>query len=234
MRRYCPLLWLLLVLSVPELLAQSPRLRTDSRWEVSLFFGLSALGDGTFVTPVEGGTTRNVGLNFDSSYLLGVRIAENLGPRLGAELEYALANQPALFVNLGPSLSQLELNQKVHKLAYNVVLYPREREDRIVPFVLFGIGASLFDVSSDSKGVALQQGVELEDRWKFAFSYGGGVKLAMAADWGVRFDFRDHVTGVNAFGLPSTAPLMGAGFRPEGSFHNWQMSVGYLYTFGVR
>ncbi len=234
MRRYCPLLWLLLVLLLPEVSAQSPRLRSDSKWEVSVFFGLSALGDGTFVTPVEGGTTRNVGLNFDSSYVLGVRIGENLGPRLGAELEYAVANQPALFVNLGPSVPQLELNQKIHKLAYNVVIYPREREDRIVPFVFFGIGASIFDVSVDSKQEARQQGVELEDRWKFAFSYGGGVKFAMATDWGVRFDFRDQVTGMNDFGLPATAPLQGVGFRPEGTSHNWQMSVGYLYTFGVR
>ncbi len=232
--RYCPLLWLLLVWSLPEVSAQSPRLRTDSKWEVSVFFGRSALGDGTFVTPVEGGTTQVVGLSFDSSYVLGFRIAENLGPRLGAELEYAVANQPALFENLGPSLPQLELNQKVHTLAYNLVIYPREREDRIVPFVFIGIGTSLFDVSVASKQEALQQGVELADRWKFVFSYGGGVKLALATDWGVRFDIRDHVTGVNDFGLPSTAPLLGAGFRPEGSFHNWQMSVGYLYTFGVR
>ena len=234
MLRYLPLLWLLLVWSLPEVSAQSPRLRSDSKWELSVFFGLSTLGGGTFVTPVEGGTTQNVGLNFDSSYALGVRIGENLGPRLGAELEYAVANQPAFFMNLGPTIPQLELNQKVHKLSYNVVIYPREREDRIIPFVFMGIGASFFDVSVDSKQEALQQGVELEDRGKFAFSYGGGVKLAMAPDWGVRFDVRDQVTGMHDFGLPSTAPLLGAGFRPEGTSHNWQMSVGYLYTFGVR
>ncbi len=234
MLRYLPLLWLLLVWSWPEVSAQSPRLRSDSKWELSIFFGLSSIGDGTFVTPVEGGTTQNVGLNFDSSYVLGVRIAENMGPRLGAELEYAVANQPVLFVNLAPSIPQLELNQKVHNLSYNVVIYPREREDRIIPFAFMGIGASLFNVSGDSKGAALQQGVELEDRGKFAFSYGGGVKLAMAPDWGVRFDVRDQVTGMHDFGLPSTAPLLGAGFRPEGTSHNWQMSVGYLYTFGVR
>ena len=234
MLKYCSLLWLLLVLSWPEVSAQSPRLRSDSKWELSVFFGLSTLGDGTFVTPVEGGTTQNVGLNFDSSYALGVRIAEHLGPRLGAELEYAVANQPVLFANLGPSVPQLELKQKVHKLSYNLVIYPREREDRIVPFVFVGMGVSFFDVSVDSKQEALQQGVELEDRGKFAVSFGGGVRLAMATDWGVRFDVRDQVTGVHDFGLPSTAPLLGVGFRPEGTSHNWQMSVGYLYSFGVR
>ena len=234
MLKDCLLVWPLMALSFLEVSAQIPRPRNDNRWEVSVFFGLSALGDETFVTPVEGGTTRDVGLNFDSGYLLGARIAEHLGPRLAAELEYALANQPLLFVDLSPSLPELELDHKVHKLAYSVMVYPREKEGRMVPFVSLGIGLSFFQISSDSVGQALQQGVELKDRWKLAFSYGGGVKLPMGPDWGVRFDFRDHVTGVSDFGLPSTAPLLGVGFRPEGVFHNWQMSAGFLYTFGVR
>ncbi len=234
MLKYCLLSWLLLVLLMPEALAQIPFPREENKWEVSFFAGVSGLGDKTLVTPVEGGTTRNVGLEFDSGYLLGLRIGENLTPRFGAEMEYALANQPLLFVNLSPSIPLLELSHKVHKFAYSILVYPMRRRGRYIPFASIGIGASFFRVSSDSVDDALLQGVDLKNRWKFAFSYGGGVKFPMGSEWGLRVDVRDHVTGVSDYGLPSTAPLLGAGLRPNGVLHNWQVSGGLLYTFGDR
>ncbi len=232
MFRYCLLSWPFLVLLMPEALAQIPFPREENSWEISIFAGVSGLGDKTFVTPVEGGTTRDVGLDFDSGYLLGVRIGENLTPRFGAELEYTFANQPLLFVNLSPSIPLLELSHKVHKVAYSVLVYPMQRQGRYIPFASIGIGASFFRVSNDSVDTALVQGVELKNRWKFALSYGGGVKFPMGPEWGLRVDVRDQVTGASDYGLPSTAPLLGAGLRPNGVLHNWQLSGGLLYTFG--
>ncbi len=232
MLRYGLLFWPLLVLLMPEALAQIPFPREENKWEISFFAGESGLGDKTFVTPVEGGTTRVVGLDFDSGYLLGFRIGENLTPRFGAEMEYALANQPLRFVNLSPSIPLLELSHKVHKFAYSILVYPMWRQGRYIPFASIGIGASLFRISSDSVDDALLQGVDLKNRWKFAYSYGGGVKFPMGPEWGFRLDVRDHVTGVSDYGLPSTAPLLGAGLRPNGVLHNWQASVSLLYTVG--
>ncbi len=65
MLRYGLLYWPLLVLLMPEALAQFPFPREENKWEVSIFTGVSGLGDKTLVTPVEGGTTRDVGLDFD-------------------------------------------------------------------------------------------------------------------------------------------------------------------------
>jgi len=232
MLRYGLLYWPLLVLLMPEALAQFPFPREENKWEVSIFTGVSGLGDKTLVTPVEGGTTRDVGLEFDSGYLLGFRIGENLTPRFGAELEYTFANQPLLFVNLSPSIPLLELSHKVHTVAYSVLVYPMHRQGPYIPFASIGIGASFFRLSNDSVDNALLQGVDLKNRWKFAFSYGGGVKFPMGPEWGLRVDVRDHVTGVSDYGLPSTAPLLGAGLRPNGFLHDWQVSVGLLYSFG--
>ena len=234
MLRSCLLSCLLLVLLMPEALAQIPLPREENKWEISMFAGVSWLSDKILVTPVAGGTTRDVGLNFDSGYLFGVRIGENLTPLFGAELEYSLANQPLLFVNLSPSIPLLELDQKVHDFIYSVLVYPMQRQGRYIPFVSIGMGASFFRISSDSVDDALLQGVDLKNRWKFAFSYGGGVKFPMGPEWGLRVDVRDHVTGVSDYGLPSTAPLLGAGLRPNGALHNWQVSGGLLYTFGDR
>ncbi|MDA2929757.1 outer membrane beta-barrel protein [Acidobacteria bacterium AH-259-O06] len=237
MLKYCAALWVLFAFLSSWARGQIPH--NENKWEISVFFGLSALGEDTFVTPIEGGTTQMVGLEFESSYLVGARITENLGQHFGAELEYALANQPGSFVDLRPDLTRLDFDHKVHTFAYSILVYPMNRECRIRPFGSIGIGASFFQISGDGQGQALDKGVELKDRWKLALSYGGGVKLHINAGWGFRFDFRDHVTGVPDFGLPSQAPLLegnktGAGFRPDGNFHNWQISAGFMYSFSIR
>jgi len=234
MLRYCLLSWPLLVLLMPEASAQIPLPGEENRWEISILAGVSGLGEKTLVTPVEGGTTRDVGLHFDSDWVAGVRIAENLTPIFGGELEYAVANQPLLFVNLSPSIPLLELSHQVHKFAYSLLVYPMKRQGRYIPFASIGIGASFFRVSSDSIDDALLQGVDLKNRWKLAFSYGGGVKFPMGPSWGFRVDVRDHVTGVSDYRLPSPAPPLGPGLRPNGVFHNWQVTGGLLYTFGER
>ena len=218
--------------------AQAPLFPSRNKWEFSVFAGLSSQGDGSFITPIEGGGTKNVSLHSDSGYLFGLRITENLGEHVGAELEYALADHPSQFSGLEPSIPQLDMKQKIHKIAYSMLVYPFKRDRRVRPYGSLGVGVSFFQVSADPEAEALQQGIDLKDRWKLAFSYGTGVKIQLKPAWGIRFDFRDHVTSVPDFGLPEQAPLVnqevGAGFRPDGAFHNWQISGGLMYTFGAR
>ena len=223
----------LLILFLPSVSAQTP---DENKWEVSGFGGFGGAGDGTYVTPVEGGSTQDVGLDVEQSYVLGVRITENLGQHLGAELEYAFTNQPLLFEDLSPTLPTLALDHKVHKFAYGILFYGTGRDKRIRPFGSIGFGTSFFQVSGRSQDEALRQGVDLKNRWKLGFSYGAGIKFKGASGWGIRADFRDQVTGVPDYGLPSQAPILESGeigpaFRPEGALHNWQITGGFVYTF---
>ena len=223
----------LLVLLSPSVLAQTP---DENKWEVSGFGGFGGAGDGTFVTPVEGGSTQDVGLDVEQSYVLGVRITENLGQYLGAELEYAFTNQPLLFQELSPILPSLGLDHSVHKFAYSILFYGTGRGKRIRPFGSMGFGTSFFQVSGNSQDNSLRQGLDLRNRWKLGFSYGAGVKFQGESGWGFRADFRDQVTGVPDFGLPSQASILesgavGPGFLPEGALHNWQITGGFVYTF---
>lgn len=227
---------LFFALSLPGVSAQGVPSQTDNKWEVSGFFGFGGAGDDVFVTPVEEGTTQEVRLDLEQSYVLGLRITENFGQYLGVELEYSFTNQPLLFQDLSPTLPFLALDHKVHKLAYSVLFYGMRRQNRIRPFGSIGFGTSFFQVSNNSQDDALRQGVDLKNRWKLAFSFGAGVKLRLAPGWGVRADFRDQVTGVPDFGFPSQAPLLegggtGPGFRADGVLHNWQTTVGFIYVF---
>ncbi len=232
--------YLMLVLGfvwlVPGVLAQSPPRPTEAKWEFSGFFGFGGAGNDTHVTPVEEGTTQNVQLDLEQSYVVGLRITENRGQYFGAELEYSFANQPLSFRGLSPTVPFLALDHRVHKFAYSGLFYGRGRQERIRPFGSIGFGTSFFQVRRHSQDEALREGVDLRNRWKLAFSYGAGVKLRMAPGWGVRVDFRDQITGVPDFGLPSQAPMLegsgtGPGFRPEGILHNWQFAAGFSYTF---
>ena len=211
----------------------------ENKWEVSFFSGLSSLGGDSFVTPLQDGGTQMVFLDYDAGLVLGARITENLGQHFGAEFEYAYADHDLFFAGLSPSAPSLNLDQKVHKFSYSGLYYLKDRNQRVRPYASGGIGASFYELSSQSEGEALQAGVTVKDRWKLAFSWGAGIKVHAGRRWGLRLDFRDHVTGVPNYGLPEQAPLIapgqtGPGFRPDGLLHNWQLTGGIMYTFGAN
>jgi opacity protein-like surface antigen len=227
-----------LILAEGQISAQLLQPPAHREWEISVFGGVASAGDTSSLTPVEATSSgRIVGLEYKSGYLLGVRITQNLGQNLGAELDYNFANQPGAFVDLTPSVSRLDLHHNTHSLVYSLLYYPLDRSSRLRPFATLGGGASLFNVSGDSKEKAASEGIALSDSWKFAFSFGGGVKYLLVGPLGVRFDIRDQITGVPDYGLPNTAPLVmgenpGAAFRPDGKLHNWLVNLGLSYTWG--
>jgi opacity protein-like surface antigen len=229
---------LFLMLAAGQAAAQVWTPPPDNDWEFSLFGGGGFRGAETYATPVQGGTARAVGLRFADGYVVGARITENLGYWFGAELDYTLSNHPLEFSNLRPDLPALSMDNRVHNLTYSVLIYGRERTSRFRPYGAFGPGVSLFQVFGHGERDAVARGIDLQDSWKFSFSYGGGAKAQMGRNWGLRMDIRDQITGVPGYGLPTTAavPVAGpeAGFRPDGLLHNWQVSVGFMYTFSVR
>lgn len=223
-----------------SLQAQYNGYRVYQKWEFSLFGGAGFLSDRNLLTPVEGEReSRTVGVENDSGYVLGVRVTENLSRRFGAELEYSVSDQSLQFQNLKSTVPVLDLDQKVHQLTYNILFYPAGRFHSFRPFLSVGGGATFFQVDSDSEGAALLEGINVRDRWKPAFNFGGGVKHTFNRNWGMRVDVRDQITGVPDYGLPSVSPVIDgiieAGLRPDGVLHNWQFTVGISYFWdGIR
>ncbi len=210
----------------------------DKQWEFSIFAGGGGLGGDTFLTPVQGEGAHPVTLDAKGGYVYGLRITENRWRHWGAELEYSFANHPFAFLDLQPGSGRLDLDQRVHKISYNFLLNPWRPLPLVRPFALLGAGASFFQLVGDSKQRTAASGVDLTGRWKFAVSYGGGVKLDVAPNWGFRVDVRDQVTGIPDYGLPSVATIVNEqqspAFRPDGLFHNWQFNIGIAYLFNVR
>ncbi len=224
------------VLSAPALSAQTQYENKD-KWELSLLFGLSSVGDKTSVTPVDGqDATRLVTLDFSSGYMAGGRITENLNDNFGAELEYSFSNQPMAFLDVRPTLSRLDLKHQVHSAVYNLLFYPTISDQQLRPYVSAGLGAAFFQVDGASRADAARAGVDLQNVWKLAASVGGGLKYLVGQRWGVRFDLRDQITGVPGYGLPKNSPSfqgnVGPGFNAEGLLHNWQISTGVMFYWG--
>jgi len=209
-------------------------------WEASFFAGFSAASDQTSLTPVEGqSSARPVGLDYKSGFLLGGRITQNLGSHFGAELEYSFADQPLDFIDLTPTLPNLKVDHNIHSIIYSVLVYPFDRSKRLRPYGTIGGGTSLFYIGTDSKNNAAAQGVVLKDSWKFAFSFGGGIKYLITNKLGVRADVRDQMTGVPDYGLPDVSPLLqnggiGPAFRNAGTLHNLIVNVGLSYSWDAR
>lgn len=238
MRGFLCSLILCFVLCLQTLQAQSGP-AVHKKWEFSFFGGLSELGENTALTPVQGQEQlREVGISYATGYALGARVTENLGQHLGAELEYVFANQPLRFRNLSPSLPTLNLDHRAHKLSYSILYYLSDRTRRIRPFASVGAGATFYQITGEGNAEALNRGVDLRDRWKFAFSFGAGVKFLSSENWGLRADFRDQVTGTPSYGLPAASPVVSGrieeGFRPDGVQHNWHLGLGFFYSWDRR
>jgi hypothetical protein len=64
------------------------------------------------------------------------------------------------------------------------------------------------------------------------FNFGAGIETKPWDHFGVRLDFRDHVTGIPRFGLPQTATSPTAPFFPvQGRAQDFEITTGFIYYF---
>jgi opacity protein-like surface antigen len=214
---------------------------THREWEVSIFGGGSFLGSGTYVTPVSGSnqqSSRTVGLSYAAGSQMGFRITDNRWRHFGATAEYGFSNQPLTFTNLSDSTPSLGLGHAIHRVAYDVLYYPRNRDFRMRPYVFAGPGVSLFYIKGSAKQAASAQGIGLSDPWKFTMNWGGGVKYLLADHIAASLQFSDSISGVPSYGLPAAGSVVSGryvpGFQPDGLLHNWLISFGFIYQWSDR
>jgi hypothetical protein len=210
-------------------------------WEASVFAGGSLIGDTVHETPIEGSgqtSSRSVGLHYSTGAQMGMRITANLWRHWGANLEYSFSNQPITFTNLSDSIPSLGLGHAIHRFAYEVLYYPRDRSYKFRPFVFAGPGVSLFYIKGSGKEAASAQGIRLSDPWKLTMNWGGGVKYLLRKQVAFSAQFGDSISGVPNYGLPEAgrdaSGVYVPGFRPEGLMHNWLMGVGFAFQWDYR
>jgi len=210
-------------------------------WETSGFGGGSFMaGPSRFVTQVlsDGSAkgVRTVGLDYGSGYQFGYRVGENLGQYWAADLEYSFANQPFRMTNVSPTVQEISLGQSVNHFAYSISYIPFPRTSRFRAYGKLGTGTTLFFIHGDSKAEALEQGLRLEDTWKFQVNWGGGMKYLAGDQVSLVFDVKDNLTGVPSYGLPRTARIAAngqyfPGMATRGLLNNWQLNFGVAFQW---
>jgi len=165
----------------------------------------------------------------------GVRFNVYTHGHWSEEFFYSYEPNKAHFVRPG---SSLVLDLKVSNLGVNALYYFHDDEaSHIRPFVSAGLGASIYQLTSLAKTIALDpaQGNlgDIDSSGVIAFNYGVGFKARVASWIGFRVDARGFVAPVPKFSLPGrstdpSAPVFPAG----GAMNTGEASAGVIFYFG--
>ena len=176
-------------------------------FEGGMSFGESVLGNSVlgpdFLTPGPGNVSLKDGFRF------GFRVGLNPYRYTGFEFGYAY-NRTQLHLD-GPPPT--DLGMAIHQGFVDGLIHATKEGSRIRPFAAAGLQFSNFVPPGSSASYGGGQ-------TKFGFNYGAGVKVKVAANWLVRFDFRQYESGKPDFGI----------FNPSGRLFQNEISVGFAFA----
>ncbi len=174
------------------------------------------------------------------------------GGKMGARFTYDLTPKMAFEGTFGYGTNNLLVTEttktppesrgfgvKHTQFSGNVLYFLQAPGSKIRTFVTGGIGTTKFSPTdqaisdANSSGTVdefIDDAADITSESKFGFNFGGGVETKITSKLGIRFDFRDWVTGISTFGVPTTDPGTGADFYPvSGSIHNFSTSIGFVF-----
>jgi len=144
----------------------------------------------------------------DSGFKFGFRFGFNTTDHIGHEIQYAYSR-----THLKTGSTDLG-GMAIHQGGYNFLGYATKTDSRIRPFGTAGLG--FFNYVPPGSSASYGQGST-----KFGFNYGGGVKVRMTDNLGLRFDLRRYDSPKPDFGL----------LRRTGWLHQTEISAGVGYLF---
>jgi outer membrane protein W len=165
---------------------------------------------------------------------LGFRVGVNLKPNWVGEASYSYGSNSLRAINLNPTRTEREFETRVHHFLLNGSYYFVDGDEKWRPFGTFGIGFYRFSPTQEGKGVAADNFITVPTRissnTKLGVNFGGGVEGQLDEHIGLRFDLRDHLTGIPRFGLPETPLNPGGAFYPvSGLLNNVELGIGLVF-----
>ncbi len=136
--------------------------------------------------------------------------------------------------NLGVS-QQRDYGVRIHQFSGNVLAFMNGPDSRVRLFGTAGLGLQHFSPTGAAKTYAatvqfVQEKATLTSNNALGINFGAGIEAKATDQLGLRFDFRDHITGIPHFGVPQVNPGTGADYYPvNGHVQNLELSVGVLY-----
>jgi hypothetical protein len=172
---------------------------------------------------------------FQNGIKIGVRGTFNVGEHWGAEGTYSFSSNGLRVTAVAPATVQ-DYGVHLHQFTGNALYFFTAKGRLFRPFVTAGLGVSCYSPTSDAKLAAAQnflgEPAVLTSASEFNFNFGAGIEAKPWDHFGVRLDFRDHITGIPRFGLPQTATSPAAPFFPvQGRAQDFEITTGFIYYF---
>ena len=172
---------------------------------------------------------------FNNGVKIGARGTVNVTEHWGAEGTYSFSSNGLQVTRVAPAAVQT-FGVHLHQITGNALYFFTARDRVFRPFVTAGIGDSRYSPTSDAKLTAAQKFLDqpavLASTSSFNFNFGAGMELKPWDHFGVRLDFRDHLTAIPRFGLPQTATSPTAPFFPiSGRAQDFEITTGVSYYF---
>lgn len=142
----------------------------------------------------------------------GFRFGWNASRYIGVEAMFEWMPQNFRLVTpIAPGVPTYGFDNENFYWAINPVFHFTRTGSRMRPYVTAGIGAVDFAPTGAAKSLARSPAYEalynsgtLDGNWKFAFNYGGGIKLHFSQHVGVRLDIRGFLSGNPTYSLPTS------------------------------
>jgi len=190
-------------------------------YEIGADIGYGIYRDGTIYAP--GGDAR---AGIRNRFAAGAVIGEDLFEHFSGEIRYQYQDGHP-FLSSG-SVSK-DIQGQSHTFSYDFLFHIMPRASRIRPFFAAGAGAKYYETvgpAPEPQPLPAIATLNALNQWKFAPSFGGGVKIRLQEHVLVRADFRDYLT---AFPKREIAPAMGGTAR--GIFEQFTPMFGVSYVF---
>lgn len=174
--------------------------------------------------------------HFQNGVKIGVRGAFNVGDHWGVEGTYSFSSNGLEIKSVAPATTVQDYGVHLHQFTGNALYFFTGSDRRFRPFATAGLGVSRYSPTGDAKLAAAQnflgEPAVLTSTSGFDFNFGAGIETKPWDHFGVRLDFRDHVTGIPRFGLPETATSPTAPFFPvQGRAQDFEITTGFTYYF---
>ena len=226
-----------LTLIVFQGLATTARAQEKFGFEVGVYGGpVDWRGRSFQVGPPQASPPIPLSFDYKNKPVYGGRLNLLSSGHWGGELSYSYQRNTVTLSRT--SFTPVELKGGIHEFFYNTVLYPfRYRSSRVMPFATAGIGMAAYQLSvetrrraADPKIYGLCILISMDTR--FAFNYGGGIKVNVLSHLGVRVDFRHNFSDVPSYGLPKESSNPAQTVLPiQGKLQNFEGSVGIYIHF---
>jgi len=218
--------------------AQQAYSSENREWEASGFVGYAFERNFHFSTPVVGSaseTSRVVGMRYSPAWVVGDRVTQNLGEHASADLEYSFSDQDLTLTNLSPDIPSFHVTQAIHDMSYNISYLPLPRSKRLRPYGQLGAGAVLFWIPGSSSREAKALNFNLRSSWEFLVNAAGGVRYLVMDQFAVSLDFKDRISRLPSYGIPTFTRVVDGVYQPgvsrHGILNNWQIQVGFTYQW---